>query len=68
LKIPTSHLVNPASTRRVIRLTHHLLPLLRRRARILAKKNLRAPFDPAAFGIAPVELVRDEAQPLAVTG
>ena len=68
LKIPTSHLVNPASTRRVIRLTHFLLPLLRRRARILAKKDLRAPFDPAAYGIETVEEVRDEAPAIAVTG
>lgn len=71
LKIPTSHLVNPASTRRVIALTHYLLPLLRRRARILAKKNLRAPFDPAAYWIeAPAEIreIREEPRAIAVTG
>lgn len=49
LKIPTSNLINPATTRRVIRLTHHLLPLLRRRARILAKKEPRVPFDPTPY-------------------
>jgi cation diffusion facilitator CzcD-associated flavoprotein CzcO len=49
LKIPTSNLVNPAATRRIIALTHYLLPLLRRRGRILAQKNLRAPFDPAPY-------------------
>jgi hypothetical protein len=51
LRVPRTNLVNPASARRIIRLTHYLLPLLRRRARILAKKDLRAPFDPSAYGI-----------------
>jgi Flavin-binding monooxygenase-like len=55
LKIPTSNLVNPAATRRVIRLTHYLLPLLRRRARILAEKEPRAPFDPAFYGLETTE-------------
>jgi hypothetical protein len=49
--VPSSNLINPAATRRIIRLTHHLLPLLRRRARILARKEPRAPFDPASYGI-----------------
>jgi Flavin-binding monooxygenase-like len=49
LKVPATNLVNPAATRRVIRMTHYLLPLLRRRARILAEKEPRAPFDPAFY-------------------
>jgi len=49
LKVPATNLVNPAATRRVIWLTHYLLPLLRRRARILAAKEPRAPFDPAFY-------------------
>jgi len=51
LRIPATNLINPAATRRIIWLTHHLLPLLRRRARILAKKQPRAPFDPAPYEI-----------------
>jgi len=49
LKVPKSHLVNPVSARRKIWLTHFLLPLLRRRDRILAEKEPRAPFDPADY-------------------
>ncbi len=49
LKVPKSHLVNPVSARRMIKLTHYLLPLLRRRDRILAEKEPRAPFDPAFY-------------------
>jgi hypothetical protein len=55
LKVPSSNLINPAATRRVIRLTHYLLPLLRRRARILAEKEPRAPFDPAFYGLEATE-------------
>jgi Flavin-binding monooxygenase-like len=51
LQLPTTNLLNPTSTRRVIRLTHYLLPLLRRRSRILAEKEPRAPFDPAFYGL-----------------
>jgi cation diffusion facilitator CzcD-associated flavoprotein CzcO len=61
LKVPATNLVNPAATRRVIWLTHYLLPLLRRRARILAEKEPRAPFDPAFY-----ELDAAEQQALAV--
>jgi hypothetical protein len=43
--------VNPVSARRTIRLTHYLLPLLRRRDRILAQKEPRAPFDPSLYGV-----------------
>jgi hypothetical protein len=49
LKVPRTNLVNPATARRTIRLTHYLLPLLRRRARILATKELRPPFDPSFY-------------------
>jgi hypothetical protein len=51
LKVPTTHLVNPVTTRRIIKLAHYLLPLLRRRDRILAQKEPRAPFDPSPFEI-----------------
>ena len=51
LKVPKSHLVNPVSARRMIKLTHYLLPLLKRRDRILAQKVPRAPFDPAVYEI-----------------
>jgi hypothetical protein len=49
LKVPTSHLVNPVSARRAIKITHHLLPLLRRRDRVLAQKAPRPPFDPSLY-------------------
>lgn len=51
LKVPKTHLVNPVKTRRVIWLTHYLLPLLRRRDRILREKEPRAPFDPSPYEI-----------------
>lgn len=51
LKLPTSNLVDPVATRRVIWVAHRLLPLLRRRSRILAEKAPRAPFDPAMYDI-----------------
>jgi hypothetical protein len=51
LKVPKTNLVNPATARRTIWLTHYLLPLLRRRARILAAKEPRAPFDPSFYEI-----------------
>jgi len=49
LKVPTTNLINPAATRRIIRLAHHLLPLLRRRDRILVHKAPREPFDPSPY-------------------
>lgn len=51
LKVPTSNLVDPVATKRIIRLAHHLLPLLARRSRILAEKEPREPFDPAMYDI-----------------
>lgn len=51
LKIPKTNLINPAATRRVIWITHHLLPLLKRRSRILAAKSPRPPFDPTPYTI-----------------
>ncbi len=39
----------------MIRLTHYLLPLLRRRARILAEKEPRAPFDPSFYELEATE-------------
>ena len=47
LKVPTTHLVDPAATRRVIWIAHKVLPLLKRRARILAETEGRPPFDPS---------------------
>ncbi len=49
LKMPTTHLVDPGSTRRVIWLAHKALPLLKRRARIIAEKQPRPPFDPSLY-------------------
>jgi len=49
LKVPTTHLVDPGSTRRVIWLAHKVLPLLKRRARIIAEKHPRPPFDPSLY-------------------
>lgn len=51
LKLPTTYLVDPGSTRRVIWLVSKILPLLRRRARILAEKEPRAPFDASLYDI-----------------
>lgn len=61
LKAPTTHLVDPGSTRRVIWLAHKVLPLLKRRARIIAEKEPRAPFDPSLYGF-------DGPDAVAVTG
>ena len=51
LKVPTTHLVDPGSTRRVIWLAHKVLPLLKRRARILAEKQPRARLRPVALRV-----------------
>jgi hypothetical protein len=60
-RLPTSNLVNPTSVRRLVRFGHVLLPLLRRRARILNEKEPRAPFDPSFYEF-------DQAEALAVNG
>jgi hypothetical protein len=49
LKVPSTHLVDPASTRRVIWIAHKVLPLLKRRARIIAETYPRPPFDPSLY-------------------
>ncbi len=49
LKVPSTHLVDPAATRRVIWLAHKALPLLKRRARIIAEKHARPRFDPSQY-------------------
>jgi hypothetical protein len=49
LKAPTTHLVDPGATRRVIWLAGKILPLLKRRGRIIAAKHPRAPFDPSLY-------------------
>lgn len=49
LKVQSSQLVDPAATRRVIWLAHKLLPLLKRRARIIAETEGRPPFDPSLY-------------------
>ena len=61
LKLPTSNLVNPTAVRRLMRFSRVLLPLLRRRARILNEKEPRAPFDPSFYEF-------DAAEALAVNG
>ncbi len=48
-KAPTTNLVNPATARRMISCAHYVLPLLRRRSRILAEKQIREPFDPSLY-------------------
>jgi hypothetical protein len=71
LKVPDSHLVNPVHAKRTMKFAHFLLPLLRRRARILAGKELRAPFDPSIYETAEreIELAVDEHEnALAVNG
>jgi hypothetical protein len=47
--VPSTHLIDPGATRRVIWLAHKVLPLLKRRARIIAAKYPRAPFDPSLY-------------------
>jgi hypothetical protein len=49
LKVQSSHLVDPGATRRVIWMAHKLLPLLKRRARIIAETEGRPPFDPSLY-------------------
>ncbi len=49
LKVPSTHLIDPGSTRRVIWLAHKVLPLLKRRARIIAETQGRPPFDPSLY-------------------
>jgi len=48
-KAPTSQLIDPGATRRTIWIAHKILPLLKRRSRILAKKDVRPPFDPSLY-------------------
>lgn len=49
LRVQSSHLIDPGSTRRVIWLAHKVLPLLKRRARIIAETEGRPPFDPSLY-------------------
>jgi hypothetical protein len=49
LKVQSTHLVDPGATRRVIWLAHKALPLLKRRARIIAETEGRTPFDPSLY-------------------
>ncbi len=48
-KVPSTNLVNPVTVRRLFWCAHYVLPLLRRRSRILAKKEPREPFDPSLY-------------------
>jgi hypothetical protein len=48
-KAPSTNLVNPAAARRMMWFAHRVLPLLRRRSRILAEKEIREPFDPSLY-------------------
>ena len=71
LKVPDSHLVNPAKAKRTMKFAHFLLPLLRRRARILATKEPRAPFDPSIYAVDAHEIeipVDERENALAVNG
>ena len=49
MKLPETHLVDPAAARRVIWMGHKMLPLFRRRAKILAETEGRPPFDPSLY-------------------
>lgn len=48
-KVPPSPLIDPGATRRTIWLARKILPLLRRRSRLLAEKGTRPPFDPSLY-------------------
>jgi len=48
-KIPETQLLDPGATRRTIWVARRILPLLKRRSRLLAEKGLREPFDPARY-------------------
>jgi hypothetical protein len=67
LKVPDSHLVNPVKAKRTMKVARFLLPLLRRRARILAGKEPRAPFDPSIYATQGAEAEPAESA-LAVNG
>ncbi len=54
-KPPKTYLVNATSVRRMMQIAHYLLPLLRRRARILNEKEPRAPFDPSFYEFEPAK-------------
>ena len=54
-RVPKTYLVNPAGVRRMLRFGHIMLPLLKRRARILNEKEPRAPFDPSFYEFEPTE-------------
>jgi len=48
-KVQSSHLIDPGSTRRTIWMAHRILPLLKRRSRVLAETVGRPPFDPSLY-------------------
>ncbi len=48
-KVPPSQLLDPGATRRAIWIAHKILPLLKRRSRLLAEKGVRPPFDPSLY-------------------
>jgi hypothetical protein len=49
MKLPTTHLVDPAAARRVIWTSRHMLPLFKKRAQKLAEAGERPPFDPSLY-------------------
>jgi hypothetical protein len=49
LKVQSTHLIDPVLTRRLIWLAHKVLPLLKRRARIIVETEGREPFDPSLY-------------------
>lgn len=48
-RVPRSQLIDPGATRRTIWLAHKILPLLKRRSRLLAEKGIRPAFDPSLY-------------------
>ena len=71
LKVPDTHLVNPVKAKRTMRFAHYLLPLLRRRARILVDKEPRVPFDPSIYETETLQIelaVEERESALAVNG
>lgn len=48
-KVAPSQLIDPGATRRTIWIARKILPLLKRRSRLLAEKGVRPAFDPALY-------------------
>ncbi len=48
-KVPPTQLVDPGASRRAIWIAPKILPLLKRRSRIMVEKGIRPPFDPSQY-------------------